>query len=612
VSGSRAASLFSSAALRGILAILAIAIGALLLAGWVSESRANEWTLWVIFGLLALSFAFIWGQVGMFSFGQAAFFGIGGYAYAIAGINLADQTGETISAVLISLAVAAAAAAILGYFLIWGNVGDVYLAIITLATSLLLLTIMGSLAGEQYRIGDAALGGYNGVPGVPAIQYGLPGELGTPLTQSQLLAVTFALAALILCGLYWLMRRPFGRVLVGIRENELRAQLLGYDTRRYKLVAFVLGGAIAGLGGAFYAAWGTFINPSVFALSQAALVAIWVLVGGRRSLVGAFAGVILIQALTTELGGSGGTATPLVLGGILIAIVLFLPEGLVPTARGLLAKVIPALRGPPKLPDPRSRPVHAVEASNGRQGARLEAVDLRRTFGGLVALDGVSVSFGARGVHCLIGPNGAGKSTLFNLLVGRHRPSSGEALLDGRSVTRWRPDQRARGGIGIKLQVPSLFAELSAFENVWLAAYSRERDAREATRRAVDTLDWLGLHDRAQRPAGQLSHGDQQWLEIGMVMAQGPRVILLDEPTAGMTREETVRTARLVSQLGEGASVVVVEHDMHFVRELDAPVTLLHEGRVFAEGRIEQLRQDPRILDIYLGRRGNGDIHAEA
>ena len=600
------------AGLRGGPGVAAVVAFGLILGGWVSESQANEWALWLIFGVLALSFAFVWGQAGIFSFGQAAFFGIGGYAYAIAGINLADQTGETITAVLIGVAAAGGAAAVLGYFLFWGDVSDVYLAIITLATSLLLLTIMGSLAGEQYRIGDAALGGYNGVPGVPAVQYGTPGELGTPLTQTELLAVVFALGVLILFGLHWLMRRPFGRVLVGIRENEVRAQLLGYDTRRYKLTAFVLGGAIAGLGGALYAAWGSFINPSVFALSQAALVAIWVLVGGRRSLVGAFAGVVLIQALTTELGGSGGTATPLVLGGILIAIVLFLPEGLIPTARDLLTRAIPALRPvAPATPEPRGSAPRA-DAANGSPGARLEVVDLRRTFGGLVALDGVSASFGAKGVHCLIGPNGAGKSTLFNLLIGRHRPTSGEAVLDGKSVTRWRPDRRARGGIGIKLQVPSLFTDLSAFENVWLAAYGRARDTGAATQQAVDTLNELGLSDRAHDPAGQLSHGDQQWLEIGMVMAQGPRLILLDEPTAGMTREETVRTARLVSRLGEGASVIVVEHDMHFVRELDAPVTLLHEGKVFAEGSIEQLRQDPRILDIYLGRGTNGDVHAEA
>jgi branched-chain amino acid transport system permease protein len=604
-------SLLSRGGTRGGLAILAIAGVAAVLAWYVPEYRANEWALWLIYGLLALSFAFVWGQGGIFSFGQAAFFGIGGYAYAIAGINLVDRTGETISAVVIGVAVAAAAAAILGYFLFWGNVGDVYLAIITLATSLLLLTIMGGLAGEEYRIGDAALGGYNGVPGVPPIQYGTPGELGTPLTQAELLAVTFVLGALIVLGLHVLMRRPFGRVLVGLRENEARTQLLGYDTRRYKLVAFVLGGAIAGLGGSLYAAWGTFINPSVFSLSQAALVAIWVMVGGRRSLIGAFAGTILIQALTTELGGSGGTATPLVLGAILIGIVLFLPEGLIPTGRAAATRWIPALRpSPPPLPEPRSAQ-HALASSNGRPGARLEVVDLRRSFGGLVALDGVSVSFKPKGVHCLIGPNGAGKSTLFNLLVGRFSPNSGEAFLDGTSLTRWRPDQRARHGIGIKLQVPSLFTELSVLENVWLAAYRRVRDPHEATRSAVDTLAWLDLRPRARDPAGQLAHGEQQWLEIAMVLAQGPRVILLDEPTAGMTREETRRTVGLVTELGEHASVVVVEHDMHFVRELDAPVTLLHEGRVFANGRIEELRQDQRILDIYLGRGASEGAYVE-
>jgi branched-chain amino acid transport system permease protein len=417
-----------------------------------------------------------------------------------------------------------------------------------------------------------------------------------------LLAFVFVLSALTLLGLWWLMRKPFGRVLVAVRENELRTQLLGYDVRRHKLVAFVLGGAIAGLGGALYAAWGNFINPSVFSLSQAALVAIWVLVGGRRSLIGAFAGVILVQKLTSELGGSGGSATPIVLGGVMIAVVVLLPEGLVPTFIAGVRRLVPALRtGPRAWPEPDQRAAAELPSEDARPGATLETIELGRTFGGVVALDGVSLSF-EPGVHCLIGPNGAGKSTFFNLLVGRYRPSSGRALLDGSPLDRWRPDERARRGVGIKLQVPSLYGNLRVAENLWLAAYGHLRNTDEATQRAIEVLRRLGLAERSQDLAGEVAHGEQQWIDIGMVLAQAPRLILLDEPTAGMTQEETRRTVDLVTTLGKEASVVVVEHDMRFVRDIKAPVTVFHQGRVFAQGSIEDLRQDPRLLDIYLGR----------
>jgi branched-chain amino acid transport system permease protein len=163
---------------------------------------------------------------------------------------------------------------------------------------------------------------------------------------------------------------------------------------------------------------------------------------------------------------------------------------------------------------------------------------------------------------------------------------------------------RVRGGLGIKLQVASIFNDLSVRENLWLAAYGRLRSSESADRRSEELIAWLGLEERADDSAGLLSHGQKQWLEIAMVVATEPSVILLDEPTAGMTREETARMAALVKLLGQAVSVIVVEHDMEFVRALDVPVTVFHQGSVFASGSLDVLRHDERILDIYLGRHG--------
>ncbi|MDQ3661040.1 MAG: ATP-binding cassette domain-containing protein [Actinomycetota bacterium] len=588
----------------GIVVVVAVA----LFAGVVPEFQALQLTQWILYGLLALSLTFVWGYAGIFSFGQAAFFGIGGYAYGVAAINLVGRTGETFSAVLVAVAAAALTAAILGYFMFYGKVGDVYVAIITLAFTLVLFTFMSSTAGPQYTIGEAPLGGYNGMIGIPPLSYGWPGGSATPLNVTQMLALVASGAVILALGLRVLLRRPFGRIVAGLRENELRTQLLGYDVRRYKLIVFVIGGAIAGLAGSGYAMWGLIMTPTIFSLQQAALVVIFVLVGGRTSLLGAFVGAILLQGLSSVLGGSGGNASPIILGLILIAIVMVLPQGLVPAAGAFAQRFVPRLQPErPQLPvlaaSPERFPVGSGEES--AEGEVLEAVDLRKAFGGLAAVDGVSLAFAQKGVHCLIGPNGAGKSTFFNLLVGRYRPTSGRVMFSGEEITRREPHERVRRGLGIKLQVASLYKELPVFENMWLASYAKTGDADAANTRTSDILGWLDLTPRANDLVGALAHGQQQWLEIGMALATEPATILLDEPTAGMTREETTRTAELVTLLGERASVIVVEHDMEFVRQLDVPVTVFHQGKIFTQGSIDELRRDERVLEIYLGRGGN-------
>lgn len=577
---------------------------------WIGSAapfRAIQWTSWALYGLLALSLTLVWGHAGIFSFGQAAFFGVGGYVYGVVGINLAGTTNETISALLAGAVAATLVASLLGYFMFYGHVGDVYVAIITLATTLVLLTVMGSTAGPQYRVGDALLGGYNGMTGLPPLIVGWPGGSARVLSATQALAATVTAVAVIALWAHRMLRRPFGRITAAVRENPLRTQLLGYDIRRHKLAVFALGGAIAGLAGAGFAAWGQFINPSVFSLQQAALVVIWVLVGGRTSLVGAFVGVALVQALSTTLGEGGGSYTPIVLGGILIGIVLALPNGLIPTVVTVAQRHIPGLRPrPPALAQATSSAQLLAVGGDGSpvSSGSLQAANVTKHFGGVEALQGISITFPEKGVHCLIGPNGAGKSTFFNVLVGRYAPTDGRVVFADQDITSSKLHERARAGLGIKVQVPSIYEPLTVYENLWIAAYARRRDADHADRRTAALLEWLGLSERAHSRAGVLSHGEQQWLEVGLVLAPEPSVIMLDEPTAGMTREETNRTVDIVRRLAADRSVIVVEHDMNFVRQLDAPTTVLHHGRVFTHGPLEEIRGDERVLDIYLGRSG--------
>lgn len=222
-------------------------------------------------------------------------------------------------------------------------------------------------------------------------------------------------------------------------------------------------------------------------------------------------------------------------------------------------------------------------------------------------MDGLDLRFAPRTIHSIIGPNGAGKSTLFALLVGTERPSEGKIMFGQRHLNRLPPFRRARLGIGIKLQTASVFTELSAEENLWIAGYSLHHRRRAADRVAADMLSTFDLVADANVAANALSHGRQQWLEIAMVAARRPSVILLDEPTAGMSIEETSRTVDLVKSLAAAASIVVIEHDMAFIHQLGAEVTVLHLGRKLMTGTLTELKNSDEVRSIYLG----GGVHAE-
>ena len=594
-------------------AALAFAAAAVL-GNWVEEFTAFEWSLWAVQAILALSLTLVWGYGGIFSLGQAAIYGIGGYTYGFWAINLADNTGESLTAVLVAVLVGAVFAALLGYFMFYGNVTDVYVAIITLATSLVLFAFVNSTSGRAYRIGDAPFGGYNGMPRIPRITWRLPGGESHELTRTQFFLFCVAAGLLIAVAIRVLSRRPFGRIAVALQHNELRTGLLGYDVRWHKLAVFTIGGAIAAFAGALFAAWGRFMSPPVFSLTPAALVVIWVLVGGRSSVSGAFVGVLVVKGFSSWFGGASGDNEPIVLGVILVLIVLLLPGGIVANlsklrkwAQSRLSLSATRLGADAETVDHQFEPSIASPTPEfAQQRARLIATAaVTKRFGGLAAVDAVTLEF-PRGVSCLIGPNGAGKSTLLDLLSGRQRPTAGAVMLDGQDLTKSEPFLRARGGVGTKLQVASVYESLTVRENLWLACYAMPREIEEADRRAAGLLEWLDLRDEAEQPAGTLSHGKKQWLEIGMVVSTDPSVVLLDEPTAGMTREETERTANLVRELGERASVIVVEHDMDFVRQLDAPITVLHMGSMFTQGTFDELSGDDRVIDIYLGAHHNG------
>ncbi len=232
----------------------------------------------------------------------------------------------------------------------------------------------------------------------------------------------------------------------------------------------------------------------------------------------------------------------------------------------------------------------------------LETRNLSMHFGGVRAVDRVDFSLSENELRCLIGPNGAGKSTFFKCLTGQLRPTAGEVLIRDVDVTGREPHQIGALGVGIKTQVPNVFEGLTTEENIWISARRWHRSSRARTLTA-ETIERLQLGDVRSEPVGRLAHGQRQWVELGMVVAAEPWLVLLDEPAAGMTHEETVRTAELIREINRTAALIVVEHDMQFIRMISRRVTLFHEGGILMEDTMEAISADARARQVYLGHR---------
>ncbi len=285
----------------------------------------NTMTVLLIWGLFALSLGLMWGYAGILSFGHAAYFGLGAYTYAVASMNI----GESTLPLLLALLIPALLAAIIGAMMFYGRISDVYMGVITLVVTLIMFKFINSTAGDAYRIGNVRLGGFNGIPAFPILN--VPGD---PEIQIFGLGLYYVVAAALLLSYLlcrWILSSYFGRVLIGIRENENRIELLGYSAPLYKTAIFTISAAMAGLAGSLFANWSEIVTPGLFSLGQSAEVIIYTIAGGMGTLIGPILGAIGLGSIKLLLGEQTLIDNSLLLGAILVLVVLLIPSGIVPT-----------------------------------------------------------------------------------------------------------------------------------------------------------------------------------------------------------------------------------------------------------------------------------------
>ncbi|GAA3533264.1 hypothetical protein GCM10022419_010580 [Nonomuraea rosea] len=408
----------------------------------------------------------------------------------------------------------------------------------------------------------------------------------------------------------WIRRTKLGTGLVAIREDEGKAASIGVHTTRFKVVAYAASAFFIGVGGGVYAYYLTFINPvGSFAILGSVTIVLAALAGGRGTLygpvVGAFAVNLVSEAATVYAGGVQSRV--LLFGGALVLVVLFLPKGLLPTAEAWWRRRHPAKveyiervssvrdRVPPVPPEPGD--------------VLLSVRGATKRFGGLVAVDDVSLDVRQGTITALIGPNGSGKTTLFNLVTGGLPLDSGEIWFDGRRIDRLRPWRRCHLGLGRSYQVTRLFKDMTVRENVvapladarWRTMLSDAVRGHEADR-AGELLDLVGLGRFAGQQAGALSYGQQKLVELAQVLMLEPKLILLDEPAGGVNPSLLGRIVEIIRELNAaGVTFLVVEHNIPLVLGLCDPVAVLGGGRLIAEGPPDRVREDPVVLDAYLG-----------
>jgi len=590
----------------GLILVVAPAVAPIIGAGPDLLSRVLIW------GIFGLGFDLLFGYTGLLSFGQAAFYGTGSFITAY--LLTAGILDNMLLALLCSIIGASILGIMIGYLTLRRS--GIYFAMSTLAFAEMIYFL------EFGPLRDWT-GGENGIPGIPeaVVDFGFVQffvGFGWPMYVflAVLFFIGFAVARRISLS-------PFGVILTAIRENPERAMAVGHTIQRYKLAVFVIAAAYGGLAGGLLGMFQGYMPPDAFNLHTSAELVIQTVMGGAGTLFGPLLGALIWLYLyeVLQFVDSVGPYWRLILGVIFVILVTLFRRGICGEIlawrdRRMSKRMAAAV--PPTVGRSAGSDVHAklvMRDAPPMESGRpvLRADNIAKHYGGLKAVKGVSIAIEEGELRGLIGPNGAGKSTFFRMLAGEIQPTHGRVYLRGQDITGIGVTQVCQMGMSKSYQVNTLFDQLTVKQNVLMSVLGHKRgpfklDAlksvegvRGATEQVAAVLAMVELSHRADTPIHELSYGEKRRVEIGLALATGANVLLLDEPLAGMSPEERVQTVALLKKIRKGRTVLIVEHDMDAMFELADRITVLYDGNFLAEGTPEEIRNSKAVQDAYLG-----------
>jgi branched-chain amino acid transport system permease protein len=590
--------------LRAILIIIAIAavIGAPFLN---DQFIVYLLTQAFLYAVLAISLDLIWGYTGILNLGHSLWFGIGALAVGMMTTTVSESGMVTsihggfftyLAAIFIGIILSALVAALVAWysFSTRGS-SHFYVAIVSLA-----LAAAVQIAYLQF---PALTGGENGLFG-----FALPG-----VSSLAWYFVTAIVLAGVIASALIFVRSDFGLLLIAIRDQERRASYLGYDVNFVKILIFALGAALAAFAGGLYATIFGLVSAPLFGFLFATEILVWVAIGGRGTIIGPALGAIVINLIGPQLNQRFPFQWQLLLGTLFVAVVVLLPEGIIAPLGKLLRRASDSTGSVSDLHLVKASAAEAQVAHVPRTVPILNFRDVHFAYGALQVLRGIHLEVRQGELLCIVGPNGAGKSTLLNILTDGRMGHTGSIDLKLSSDTAQKgaaPFRLVRAGLGRKFQTPALFPALTAAETMILA--TRRGKLPSCWRRTKEIVvppsvsrlfEVAGLQQHLHRPARELAHGLKQGLDLATAIANKPDVLLLDEPTAGLTTNERAKIGEVILHLvrDAGVTVILIEHDLDFVLRIADRIAVLHDGRVIECSTPEVVAQSPIVREAYLG-----------
>ncbi|MDI5927508.1 branched-chain amino acid ABC transporter ATP-binding protein/permease (plasmid) [Rhizobium leguminosarum] len=570
--------------------LLALALAALLLIVFgpmfLGRFSLNVLTRSMIYAMLAITVDLLWGYTGVLTFGQAAFFGVGAYASAMVLTHIGSSPAlfviALVSAVLVPLVLGLA----VGWLSFYHGSTPLYATVISLVVPIVVTQLIFS--------GGTWTGSSSGLVGYETLPLGLPGYFrlsGACLLVLAVLAIIF-------------VRSDAGRLLGAIRDNEARIAYLGMNPARLKIVLTSVLAGVCGLAGFLYANASGVVAPENTGFVFGTELVVWTALGGRGTIIGPLFGAIGIDYLSASLSGDLPFLWQLIIGALFVAMIIVLPGGLA----SLVTRFLQSTNSNSTL---KSLPTRIVAKDGALASKSLLSIrGLGKSYGSFSVLKGIDLEIGAGELVSLVGPNGAGKTTLMRCLSDGTQQIEGQVDIIGTNIAGRPPERIVALGVGRKFQVASIFDSMTIGECLKMARFSRERpDPMRSLAEimlpaaAAEILTLTGMADMLDKPVSLLSHGQRQALELAMVVALEPRIILLDEPTAGLTKTERMTIGTILKKLTDemGFAAILVEHDLDFVRDISSRIVVLHQGKLVLDGTVNDVVNSETVRTIYAG-----------